>query len=984
MKQIVSIAALVAASLSVAQADVITAWTFENNAIALNNSPAPTTGVGAASSIGMATYATPGVGVTTDDVLEGATGDTGTNGNANLTNIWRVRSQAATGGGASNGWSSTAPIGTQGAVFAASTAGYSNIKVSFDWYATTQGEANLQLQYTTDGSTWKNVALTLSGSDAGLALKTNSTSANTVNGSYVSITGGGQGWFTGLTATITDPAAANNPKFAIQMVNASTGADCLSASGGALNNSSGNWRFDNVSISGSFVGFSAGNLVLSRSVYSGDATTVVVGSVLPPVCPASANTASAGACAGKATDNGAYPSTTSTNNVFNNDTVDGSFGVTSPIFLDQITPAGATVNSFAVPSNMIVTSFSSKSELALNLSTDGSVLTFMGYVTAPSTVDVSNSNTPAVYDPTNPSGGSYFRAVAQVGANGAIQVTPTNAYNGNNGRAAILANGQYYMVGNANNGTTTPANIVSSTGVEIATPGQAATTVPTEVGNFSIAQVTNPATGTPYAADKLGKDNNFRGLTIFNNTIYTTKGSGSNGIDTVYQVGNAGTLPTLATAAAAPISVLAGFPTASAKTAGATNDYPFGIWFANATTLYVADEGDGVLADAAGSKTAGLQKWILSGGTWKMAYVLQNGLNLGQPYSVANYPTALNPATAGLRNITGIVNSNGTVTIYGVTSTVSANGDQGADPNKLVSITDTLANTTAAVATAETFTTLRTAVAGEVLRGIAWAPSSTSMPNVPLILSAASPSATAIAQGGLAFAMGQNLAPEAGATVGTLPTTFSGTTVSIKDAAGNTTSAPLIFVSPGQVTFQVPSTVAAGTASVTVTAPGSSQTASNVVIAPVAPAVFTLNGNALVVGWAIRVSSTGTQTEEMALVANADGTFTSAPINMGAATDKVYLAFYATGVQAAGLANVAVTVNGVTTPVLYAGNGGYPGIDQINVLLPASLAGSGTVELQLTASGIAANAVQVAIQVGIGTCVAGNYGMSPGISPVPV
>ena len=962
MKKLLTITAIMAASLSVAQADVITAWSFENEAIAVNNSPAPSTGSGAASSIGMATYATPGVGVTTDDVDAGAAGDTGTNGNADLTNIWRVRAQAATGGGAANGWSSLAPVGAQGAVFAASTAGYTNINVSFDWYATTQGEANLQLQYTTDGVTWKNVPLTLSGSDAGLTLKTNSSSTNTVSGSYVSITGGGQGWFTGLTATIADPNAANNPRFAIELVNASTGADNISASGGALNNSSGNWRFDNVAIMGTFTGFTAGNLVLSRSVYTGDASTVVVGQALPPVCPASANTASAGACAGKATDNGAYPSTTSTNNVFNNDVVDGSFGVTSPIILDQITPSGTTVNSFEVPGNMIVTSFSSKSELALNLSTDGSVLTFMGYVAAPDTVDVSNSNTPGVYDPTNPSGASYYRAVAQVGANGAIQVTPTNAYNGNNGRAAILANGQYYMVGNANNGTATPANIVDSTGVEIATPGQAANTVPTEVGNFSIAQVTNPATGTTYAADKLGKDNNFRGLTIFNNTIYASKGSGSNGIDTVYQVGTAGTLPTLPNAAAAPITVLPGFPTASAKTAGATNDYPFGLWFANANTLYVADEGDGVLADAAGSKTAGLQKWTLSGGTWTMAYVLQNGLNLGQPYPIANYPTALNPATAGLRNITGIVNSTGTVTIYAVTSTVSTNGDPGADPDKLVSITDTLANTTATGASAETFTTLRTAVAGEVLRGISFTPSSTSMSDVPLILSAASPSVTSIAQGGLAFAVGQNLAPAAGAPVGTPPATFDGTSVSIKDATGATTSAPLIFVSSGKLTFQVPSTVAPGKAQVTVTAPGSTQTASNVLIAPVAPALFTANGNSLLVGWAIRVTSGGTVTVEAALTANADGSYTSAPINMGAATDKVYLAFYATGVDAAGLANVAVTVNGVTAPVLYAGNGGYPGIDQVNVMLPASLAGSGTVTLQLTASGIAANAVQVAIQ----------------------
>jgi len=965
MKNVVSIAALIALSLGVAQAGTITAWTFENNAIAVNNSPSPSTGSGTAASIGMATYATPNIGVTTDDVVAGAAGDTGSNGVADLTQIWRIRAQAGAAG-AANGWSSAAPIGTQGAVFAASTVGYNNISVSFDWYATTQGEGKLQLQYTTDGTTWHNVPLTLSSSDSGLTLMTNSTSANTVMGAYVSITGSaGQNWFPGLTATISDPNAANNPKFAIEMVNAATGADCTSASGTALNNSSGNWRFDNVIISGqsTFTGVSPGNLVLSRSVYTGDPSTVVVGQALPPVCPASADTAAPGACAGKATDNGLYPSTSSSNNVWNNDSVDGSFGVTAPIFLDEITPAGTTLNSFAVPTNMIVTSFSSKSELALNLSTDGSVITFMGYVAAPNTVDVSNSNTPGVYDPTNPSGGSYYRAVAQVSANGAIQVTPTNAYAGNNGRAAILANGLYYMVGNSNNGAGTPTNVTTATGVEISTPGQSQATIPQEVGNFSITSVINPATGMNYTtADKAGKDNNFRGLTIFNNTLYVTKGSGGNGIDTVYQVGAAGTLPTLATADTAPITVLPGFPTASAKTAGATSDYPFGIWFANATTLYVADEGDGVIADAAGSTTAGLQKWILAGGTWKMAYVLQSGLNLGQPYSIPNYPTAINPATAGLRNITGTVNANGSVTIYAVTSTVSTNGDPGADPNKLVSITDTLANTTAASAAGETFTTLRTAVAGEVLRGISFAPSSTSMPNAPLILSAASPSVTAIAQGGLAFAMGQNLAPAADEILGPSPTSFDGASVSITDAKGGVTSAPLVFVSPNQVTFEVPSTVAAGTASVSVTASGSTQTASNVVIAPVAPAVFTVNGNGLAAAFAVRVSASGAQTVEPAYALNPQGSFSAAPINMGSATDKVYLAIYATGVQAAGLANVTVTVNGINTPVLFAGNAGYAGVDQINVQLPASLAGSGTVALQVTAAGILANTVQIAIQ----------------------
>ncbi|HTY94316.1 MAG TPA: hypothetical protein VMC02_10535, partial [Steroidobacteraceae bacterium] len=63
-----------------AQADTITQWTFQNDAVATNNNPAPSTGSGTAGSIGMNVYATPNIGVTKDDVLLGTTGDTGANG----------------------------------------------------------------------------------------------------------------------------------------------------------------------------------------------------------------------------------------------------------------------------------------------------------------------------------------------------------------------------------------------------------------------------------------------------------------------------------------------------------------------------------------------------------------------------------------------------------------------------------------------------------------------------------------------------------------------------------------------------------------------------------------------------------------------------------------------------------------------------------------------------------------------------------------
>jgi hypothetical protein len=508
--------------------------------------------------------------------------------------------------------------------------------------------------------------------------------------------------------------------------------------------------------------FYPGNLVVSRSVYDNNPNNIQVGTILPPNCTTGCATAVA---------DGSYPF------VWNNDTADASFGITSKIFLDQITPAGAAVNSLEVPNSsqngvpstkdQLVSSFSSKSEMALNLSTDGQYLSFMGYLTPIDAIDVSNSNTPAVFDASNPVPLNYYRAVAQVDQHGKFHFTKTNAYSGNNGRAAILNNSfganVFYLAGNAGNGgNPQPDGIIIAAGAQILSQEVKAEVAqnprnPTPVASFSITQLGD-------ALDKVGKDTNFRGLTIFDNVLYYTKGSGGNGVNTVYFVDTTGTvcndangvgLP--AANATLPVSglpyssallqsvgldpnnmcILKGFPTAlKSKTS-----FPFGIWFANATTLYVADEGNGdntftpasgatpaKYTKAAGQKTAGLQKWVLSSGTWKLAYTLQAGLDLGVPYTVANYPTGNNPvtglpwapATDGLRNISGRVNEDGTVTVWAITSTVSGNGDQGADPNKLEAITDDLSATT--LPATESFFTLQAAGYGEVLRGVSLTP----------------------------------------------------------------------------------------------------------------------------------------------------------------------------------------------------------------------------------------------------------------------
>ena len=517
--------------------------------------------------------------------------------------------------------------------------------------------------------------------------------------------------------------------------------------------------------------FAPGNLLISRSVYDNNPANVVAGTtLLPPKCVAPN-------CV-TATDSGAYPF------VFNNVLTDGSFGITSKIVLDQLRPSGKLISSLEVKvprsgdhrdqpaGDQVVTSFPSKSEIALNLSTDGRVVTFMGYLAPINALDVSNSNTPGVVDPTNPVPGSYYRVVAEVDALGNFRFTKTNAYSGNNGRAAILNNKNganlVYMAGNAGNGgTPQPNGIIVGAGAQILTAERtplAAQTpgLPTPVGSFNVTQL-------GLKADKTGKDTNFRGLTISNNVVYFTKGSGGNGINTVYFIDATGFdgngkplacpsgvgLPgATATLPAAPIPydatklqtlgvtpynmcILKGFPTTLAK--AATASFPFGVWFADAKTLYVTDEGNGTntFDSSAGKYTtaatqtgAGLQKWVFDStlGAWKLAYVLQAGLNLGVPYTVAGYPTGQNPKTSlpwapaadGLRNIVGRVNRDGTATIWAITSTVSGNGDQGADPNQLVMITDNLAATSAPAG--ESFAVIRTAGFGEVLRGVSFTP----------------------------------------------------------------------------------------------------------------------------------------------------------------------------------------------------------------------------------------------------------------------
>ena len=298
-----------------------------------------------------------------------------------------------------------------------------------------------------------------------------------------------------------------------------------------------------------------------------------------------------------------------------------------------------------MPTSQVVTSFSSKSELGLHYVVDSggaAHVVFVAYAGhGVGSLDVSNSDAVPGQDPTNPvtfvfgSNYAFARTIVSMDALGNLTYTPTINYGGNNGRSGLLgSNGLYYAVCNANNGNaatfgpngTTP-DVTETTGLEVVTPiNGSASNVAIPAGNS--AEV-NPLIQYNFTdggkADKPGKDDNYRGLTEYGGALYFTKGSGSNGMQTVYTVPS---LPTVASAGSTTISVVPGFPTDAAKAVidgGSTGGSftPFAVFFANASTMYVTDEASGNATDQASH--GGLQKWTLVNGTWQLDYILTSG-----------------------------------------------------------------------------------------------------------------------------------------------------------------------------------------------------------------------------------------------------------------------------------------------------------------------------------------------------------------------
>jgi hypothetical protein len=404
----------------------------------------------------------------------------------------------------------------------------------------------------------------------------------------------------------------------------------------------------------------------------------------------------------------------------------------APLTLMQFSHTGTSsasyVSSLVLPqtasgSNHAVSGeYGSSSEGFLHLSGDGKSLTLMGYgvnaaqfnanPTAYGTLTTDPTKSTALAQSGSLTGQAYTavaRVVVSVDGNGKVDSSTGvfNVFNGQNPRAAYTMDGSsYYISGQGQSGDRTGGVFHVLSGASTATA----------------------ITGLDTSGKTAAQD--ARDVQVYNGQLFTSvdskQGSGSNR-DFIGTLGTAGSLPTgLANNGDGPAR-LPGFGNNGGTgklTITATNGNginankqivnlsPEAFFFANDTTLYMADSGmpknDSATNDKGGVAlgNGGLQKWVLTGGNWTLAYTLSAGLDL-----VANTSSS---GVTGLFGLTGVVNGN-SVELYATSNTIT-----GTETTYLYGITDLLAATTRPVG--ETFTKLVASPVNSVFRGIAFAP----------------------------------------------------------------------------------------------------------------------------------------------------------------------------------------------------------------------------------------------------------------------
>jgi hypothetical protein len=327
-------------------------------------------------------------------------------------------------------------------------------------------------------------------------------------------------------------------------------------------------------------------------------------------------------------------------------------GTAAAVFLDEYTPAGAFVQSFAMPTTSSATVGSQRAltlsgtqnlEGQLTLSGNGQYFVMAGYNCSATVACTNNASS---------SGGTTNaeRVVGRMDFNGNIDTSTAliDAVSQQSVRSAYSTDGtNFWVTGNGGNGATVNSvPSTSTTGVRYAQFG-----------------VNTGGTTTSTQLNTTGLNANSRYVLAFGGNLYVSSGNTSSpaALNRGVDIMSGG----VATTTGQTLSSLPGFPPGTQGTP-LSNPQPDDFWFLNDNTIYLADnrvDGNG-----------GIQKWTLNAGTWSLAYTLATGLT--------SFVTPANKV--GVHGLTGMVDGSGQAVLFATTF-----DSTGANRNQFFSITDT-------------------------------------------------------------------------------------------------------------------------------------------------------------------------------------------------------------------------------------------------------------------------------------------------------
>ena len=225
-----------------------------------------------------------------------------------------------------------------------------------------------------------------------------------------------------------------------------------------------------------------------------------------------------------------------------------------------------------------------------------------------------------------------------------------------------------------------------------------------------------------------------------------------------------------------------------------------------------------------------------------------------------------------------------------------------------------------------------------------------------------------VAAGSIASGFGSDLAnmPQGAASL-PLPEKLADVELTVTDSIDSSHVAPLFYAGPGQINYLIPPETAAGAADVAVTRNGLLVARGTLNINAVSPGIFTANADgagapAAYVEFYLQDGSYSSQF--VFQCPEGAGSCVPLPVNVEPAQGQVFLTLFGTGFRGrSSLDAVTATIGGASAEVLYAGpQGDYAGLDQINIRLDPSLAGSGSQPLVMSVDGVQSNEILLAFE----------------------